>query len=296
MQSPHSHQDGASPAGDPGSGRGSPAPAALCSLAGAGLDEASVHPLAHGLQLRSGAARRNPGPPGLHQGKNTPAGPRPLCTNKSARPRDSGLCLSWHLRPREPATHPGRSPPQRAAAVRQPPGRLRTPGGRARAATAWVGVRVLCPCTDFPENAPEHGGSGQSGPGQASAPALRPQAVTTHTSPLPKPSDAIRVSASQGRRNPLAPTRAGSKRGLSAGTSCLSFPKGVWVCPALPCPAGLQSSSLWPRWWDVCVCVCVCVSEIRSLWPCQVCVCVCVCARARAPLECYSRSFELGGI
>ena len=292
MQSPHSRQDGASPAGDPGSGQGSPAPAALCSLAGAGLDEASVHPLAHRLQLRSGAARRNPGPPGLHQGKNTPAGPRPLCTNKSARPRDSGLCLSWHLRPREPATHPGRSPPQRAAAVRQPPGRLRTPGGRARATTARVGVRVLCPCTDFPENAPERGGSGQSGPGQASAPALRPQAVTTHTSPLPKPSDAIRVSASQGRRNPLAPTRAGSKRGLSAGTSCLSFPKGVW---GLPCPAQqvYRAAPCGPA-GGMCVCVC------QRSDPCGparcVCVCVCVRARALAPLECYSRSFELGGI
>lgn len=107
--------------------------------------EASVHPLGRGLQLRSGAARRSPSPPGLHQGENTPAGPRPLCTNKSARPRDSGLCLSWHLRPREPATHPGHSPPQRAAAVGQPPGLLRTPGGRVRAATAWVRVRVRRP-------------------------------------------------------------------------------------------------------------------------------------------------------
>lgn len=135
-------------------------------------DEASVHPLGHGLQLRSGAARRSPGPPGLHQGKNTPAGPRPLCTNKSARPRDSGLCLSWHLHPREPATHPGHSPPQRAAAVGQPPGLLRTPGGRARAATVWVGVRVRRPCTDSPENAPEHGGSGQIGPGQDFSPSF----------------------------------------------------------------------------------------------------------------------------
>lgn len=97
-----------------------------------------------------------------------------------------------------------------------------------------------------------------------SAPALRPQAVTTHTSPLPKPSDAIRVSASQGRRNPLVPTRAGSKRGLSAGTSCLSFPKGVWVCPALPSRSTEQLLVA-----PLVGCVCVCVSEISFLWPCQ---------------------------
>lgn len=153
LQSPHSRQDGAGPSGDPGSRRGSPAPAALCSqatAARASLDEASVHRPAHGLQLRSGAAQRSPGPPGLHQGKNTPAGRHPLCTNKSARPRDSGLCLSWHLCPREPAAHPGRSPPQRAAAVGRLPGRLRTRGGRARAATAWVRVRAQLPCPSLP--------------------------------------------------------------------------------------------------------------------------------------------------
>lgn len=108
-----------------------------------------------------------------------------------------------------------------------------------------------------------------------SAPALRPQAVTTHTSPLPKPSDAIRVSASQGRRNPLVPTRAGSKRGLSAGTSCLSFPKGVWVCPALP---SRSTEQLLVAPLVGCVCVCVC-QRSASCGPASS-VCVRVCARA----------------
>lgn len=171
MQSPHSRQDGAGLAGDPGSGQGSPVPAALCTLATAARRGLSPPPGTWApAQIRS--CQEEPRSSRLHQGKNTPAGPRPLCTNKSARPRDSGLCLSWHLHPREPATHPGHSPPQRAVAVGQPPGLLRTPGGRARAATAWVGVRVRRPCTDSPENAPEHGGSGQIGPGQDFSPSF----------------------------------------------------------------------------------------------------------------------------
>ena len=142
MQSPHNRQDGAGPLETLGAG-GDPRRLLRSTARPRRPEPAWSRPLstalAHGLQLRSGAAQRSPSPPGLHQGKNTPAGPHPLCTNKSARPQDSGLCLSWHLCPKEPATHPGHSPPQSAAAVGRLTGRLRTRAGGARAATSWSG-------------------------------------------------------------------------------------------------------------------------------------------------------------
>ena len=113
------------------------------------------------------------------------------------------------------------------------------------------------------------------------------------------------------------PTRAGSKRGLSAGTSCLAFPKRIWVYPALrrrpteqlvaplvcvsvhwrSAPVALPVACVYVHVY-VCTCVHVCARVYVCVHAClRVCarvymcvymcvrVCVRVCARTPGILQ-----------
>nr|XP_030702452.1 guanine nucleotide-binding protein subunit alpha-12 isoform X2 [Globicephala melas]XP_030702453.1 guanine nucleotide-binding protein subunit alpha-12 isoform X2 [Globicephala melas] len=263
-------------------GLGSPAPAALCSLAAAGeggLEEASVHSRARGLQLS-----REPPSKALilpvFRVKIVLLGPRPLSTNKS-KPQQLRALFTLASSPREPATHPPRpflGPlgslwPRSAAATRQLPGHLRSQGRASRAAAqvGSPGCRPPKPCAflltlcllRLPRCAFLRPGTRRAKSEQTR---WDSQALLCSLRQMSKPLSSLnhkmgsRYLPCRDVRNSLVLRRTGSKGGFICKAELPVFPQTDEGLAAWPCLAALQSSSCGPANGPcVCLCVCVCV-------------------------------------